>query len=201
MKASFNDDWDTDESGLHSEINVTPFIDVVLVLLIVFMVAAPLATSVIPVQLPSITQEPSAVQPDEPLYVTLQKDHSLYIADHLIKQAALRETLLRETKQNLETKILIKADSEIDYGIVIDLLNQIRMAGYRKIGLVGLQSSPNLDARGVINHKTADGTEGPSVADGVIERADANMVGQQAETTSDALNPHISATSGTALDP
>lgn len=201
MKASFNDDWDTDESGLHSEINVTPFIDVVLVLLIVFMVAAPLATSVIPVQLPSITQEPSAVQPDEPLYVTLQKDHSLYIADHLIKQAALRETLLRETKQNLETKILIKADSEIDYGIVIDLLNQIRMAGYRKIGLVGLQSSSNLAARGVVNHKTADGVEGPVVADGVIERADANMVGQKAETTSDALNPHISGTSGTTLDP
>ncbi|WP_039759707.1 biopolymer transporter ExbD [Bartonella queenslandensis] len=201
MKASFNDDWDTDEGGLHSEINVTPFIDVVLVLLIVFMVAAPLATSVIPVQLPSITQEPSAVQPDEPLYVTLQKDHSLYIADHLIKQAALRETLLRETKQNLETKILIKADSEIDYGIVIDLLNQIRMTGYRKIGLVGLQSSSNLAARGVVNHKTADGAEGPVVADGAIERASANAVEQEAATMSDTLNPHISGTSGTTLDP
>lgn len=200
MKASFNDDWDEDGSGLHSEINVTPFIDVVLVLLIVFMVATPLATSVIPVQLPSITQAPSVVQPEAPLYVTLQKDHSLYIANHLIQQAALRETLLRETKQNLETKILIKADSEIDYGIVIDLLNQIRMAGYRKIGLAGLQSSPNFAARGVVNHKTADGTDGSAMADGIIERAGANM-GQGAVTTSDAVNAHISGASGTAFDP
>lgn len=195
MKASFNDDFDLDESGLHSEINVTPFIDVVLVLLIVFMVAAPLATSVIPVQLPSITQAPSVVQPDEPLYVTLQKDHSLYIGDHLIEQAALRETLLRETKQNLETKILIKADSEIDYGIVIDLLNQIRMAGYGKIGLVGLQNSPNLAARGRGYHKTADGTNGSVVTEGAIERAGTNVVGHvEAVTTSTVENAHISGT-------
>ncbi|PIT69234.1 biopolymer transporter ExbD [Bartonella tribocorum] len=199
MKASFNDDWETEDSGLHSEINVTPFIDVVLVLLIVFMVAAPLATSVIPVQLPSITQAPSVVQPDEPLYVTLQKDHSLYIDDHLIKQAALRETLLRETKQNLETKILIKADSEIDYGIVIDLLNQIRMAGYRKIGLVGLQNSPHFAARGEGNHKTAEKANGPVVADGALEAAGANVVGHvEAATMSDTVDTH---SSGTASAP
>ncbi|PIT70526.1 biopolymer transporter ExbD [Bartonella tribocorum] len=198
MKASFNDDWEIDDSGLHSEINVTPFIDVVLVLLIVFMVAAPLATSVIPVQLPSMTQVPAMVQPDEPLYVTLQKDRSLYIADHLIQQAALRETLLRETKQNLETKILIKADSEIDYGVVIDLLNQIRMAGYRKIGLVGLQNSPNFAARGEGNQQTAAGTEGAVVTDGAIERGGANGVGHEAATMSDDVNAHIS---GTAFNP
>ncbi|MBB4076292.1 biopolymer transport protein ExbD [Bartonella fuyuanensis] len=151
MKASFNNDWDTEESGVQSEINVTPFIDVVLVLLIVFMVAAPLATSVIPVQLPSIIQAPSVIQPDEPLYVTLQKDHSLYVGDHLVELIAVREALLKETKQNLETKILIKADNEINYGIVVDLLNQIRMAGYRKIGLVGLQNSPALASKGVVN--------------------------------------------------
>ncbi|MBX4335818.1 biopolymer transporter ExbD [Candidatus Bartonella raoultii] len=141
MKANFNDHWETEEGGLHSEINVTPFIDVVLVLLIVFMVAAPLATSVIPVQLPSITQADSAVQPDEPLYVTLQKDRSLYVGDHLVSQTAFIETLLKETNQNRETKILIKADSEIDYGAVIDLLNTIRTAGYTKVGLMGLQKS------------------------------------------------------------
>ncbi|WP_208438505.1 biopolymer transporter ExbD [Bartonella grahamii] len=187
MKASLNNDWDTDESGLQSEINVTPFIDVVLVLLIVFMVAAPLATSVIPVQLPSITQIPSVVQSDEPLYVTLQKDRSLYIGDHLVEQAALREALLRETTQNLETKILIKADSEIDYGAVIDLLNQIRMAGYNKIGLVGLQNSTNRTSKGVINNKTT------GVADATVDGAGGNVVGHvDVVTTGTAVNANIS---------
>ncbi|WP_144751299.1 MULTISPECIES: biopolymer transporter ExbD [Bartonella] len=147
MKADFNDHWDCDESGLHSEINVTPFIDVVLVLLIVFMVAAPLATSVIPVQLPSITQAPLAVQPDEPLYITLQKDHALYVGEHLVSQTTFVESLLKETKQNRETKILIKADSEIDYGAVVDLLNHIRTAGYTKVGLMGLQKSSSVMAK------------------------------------------------------
>ncbi|WP_375666582.1 biopolymer transporter ExbD [Bartonella sp. TT121SHDZB] len=173
MKASFNNDWESDESGLQSEINVTPFIDVVLVLLIVFMVAAPLATSVIPVQLPSMTQTPSVEQPEEPVYVTLQKDRSLYIADHLVEQAALRETLLRETKQNLETKILIKADSEIDYGTVIDLLNQIRMAGYRKIGLVGVQNSLKSASSGAVNNKIT------GMIDGAVDGAGGNGKGME----------------------
>ncbi|WP_375606505.1 MULTISPECIES: biopolymer transporter ExbD [unclassified Bartonella] len=188
MKASLNNDWDIDESGLQSEINVTPFIDVVLVLLIVFMVAAPLATSVISVQLPSITQAPSVVQSDEPLYVTLQKDRSLYIGDHLVEQAALREALLRETTQNLEAKILIKADSEIDYGTVIDLLNQIRMAGYNKIGLVGLQNSTNLVSKGEINNKTT------GVEDAAVDGAGGNVVGHvDTVTTGTAGNANIPA--------
>ncbi|WP_273757064.1 biopolymer transporter ExbD [Bartonella sp. MM73XJBT] len=173
MKADFNDHWDFDESGLHSEINVTPFIDVVLVLLIVFMVAAPLATSVIPVQLPSITQTPAAVQPDEPLYVTLQKDHALYVGEHLVNPTTFVESLLKETKQNRETKILIKADSEIDYGAVVDLLGQIRAAGYSKVGLMGLQKSANLRAKGIASDGTvsaigpAENTAG-NVTNGVI---------------------------------
>ncbi|WP_455479247.1 biopolymer transporter ExbD [Bartonella sp. B23] len=143
MKAGFNDNWEIDENGLHNEINVTPFIDVVLVLLIVFMVAAPLATSVIPVQLPSIIKVPSVIQPDEPLYVTLQKDRFIYVGDNLISKTAFEKVLLKATNRNLETRILIKADSEVDYGAVVDLLNQIRAAGYTKIGLMGLQKSSN----------------------------------------------------------
>ncbi|WP_375641686.1 MULTISPECIES: biopolymer transporter ExbD [unclassified Bartonella] len=192
MNASLNNDWDTDESGLQSEINVTPFIDVVLVLLIVFMVAAPLATSVIPVQLPSITQAPSVVQSDEPLYVTLQKDRSLYIGDHLVEQAALRDALLKETTQNLETKILIKADSEIDYGTVIDLLNQIRMAGYNKIGLVGLQNATTLSSRGELNNKTTGVAD--AAVNGVAGSAGGNVVGHvDAVTTGTAVNANIPA--------
>ncbi|GAA5112514.1 biopolymer transporter ExbD [Bartonella jaculi] len=158
MNANFNDDWGAEEAGVHSEINVTPFIDVVLVLLIVFMVAAPLATSVIPVQLPSITQNTSAVQPEEPFYVTLQKDNSLYVGDHLVSKTEFVEALSKETKQNLETKILIKADSEIDYGAVVDLLNQVRTAGYTKIGLVGMQKSSNVVAKDMAHDADANVT-------------------------------------------
>ncbi len=163
MKASFNDHWETDEGGLHHEINVTPFIDVVLVLLIVFMVAAPLATSVIPVQLPSIAQAPPVVQPDQPLYVTLQKDRSLYVGDNLVNETAFTEALLKETNQNLETKILIKADSEIDYGAVVDLLNQIRAAGYTKVGLMGLQKSSSGAAKSTESDRTTNPTDAESV--------------------------------------
>ncbi|WP_336287441.1 MULTISPECIES: biopolymer transporter ExbD [unclassified Bartonella] len=171
MKTDFNDDWDTNESGLHNEINVTPFIDVVLVLLIVFMVAAPLATSVIPVQLPSITQAPAVVaQPDDPLYVTLQKDNSLYVGNNLVSQAGFTEALLKETNRNLDTKILIKADSEIDYGAVVGLLNQVRVAGYTKVGLMGLQTSSN-----VLTAKEEAGSVAESTIGGVVGTADSAM--------------------------
>lgn len=183
MKASFNDHWESDESGLHSEINVTPFIDVVLVLLIVFMVAAPLATSVIPVQLPSITKAPAVVQPDQPLYVTLQKDRSLYVGDNLVNRTAFTEALLKETNQNLETKILIKADSEIDYGAVVDLLNQIRTVGYTKVGLMGLQKSSNAVAKGV----ASDGAAG--MTDAVGE----NVTNGAGTATNDVVNANTSA--------
>ncbi|AGF74996.1 biopolymer transport protein ExbD [Bartonella australis AUST/NH1] len=142
MDVNFSDDWDKSDFAVYDGINVTPFIDVVLVLLIVFMVAAPLSTSVLPVQLPSLTQAPVS-QFDEPLYITLQKDNSLYIGDILVSRARFVEILLKETQGNLNKKILIKADTEIDYGYVVELLNQLRIAGYSKIGLVGLQKVLN----------------------------------------------------------
>ncbi|CBI76883.1 Biopolymer transport protein exbD (fragment) [Bartonella clarridgeiae 73] len=105
------------------------------------MVAAPLATSVLPVQLPTLTQTPIAAQTDKPLYITLQKDYTLYIGKNQTNKTEFVDLLLQQTQRNFETKILIRADSEIDYGAVVDLLNQVRMAGYTKIGLVGLHKA------------------------------------------------------------
>ncbi|MCZ2328844.1 biopolymer transporter ExbD [Bartonella sp. F02] len=146
MKTNFNDEWNTEDFGLQHDINVTPFIDVVLVLLIVFMVAAPLATSSIPVQLPSITQAPTP-QVDQPLFITVQKDDTLYIGDHFVNETNFIEILVQETKHNLETKILIQADTDVNYGSIVNVLNKLQTAGYTKVGFVGLQKAP---------HKTTD---------------------------------------------
>ncbi|OPB30209.1 biopolymer transporter ExbD [Bartonella sp. WD12.1] len=147
MKTDYHNEYEGDDFQVQSEINVTPFIDVVLVLLIVFMVAAPLATSVISVQLPSVTTTPVS-QPDKPLYITLQKDHSFYIGDTLVEEGEFIEVLSEETRENLETKILIKADEEMDYGRVVNVLDQLQAAGYTKIGLVGMHKTLNHSERG-----------------------------------------------------
>ncbi|WP_343358173.1 biopolymer transporter ExbD [Bartonella schoenbuchensis] len=142
MKTDYHNEYEGDDFQVQSEINVTPFIDVVLVLLIVFMVAAPLATSVISVQLPSVTKTPVS-QPDKPLYITLQKDHSFYVGDTLVEEGEFIEILSGETQENLETKILIQADKEIGYGRVVNVLDQLQAAGYTKIGLVGMHKTLN----------------------------------------------------------
>jgi len=130
-----------DEMDLNHEINVTPFIDVILVLLIIFMVAAPLATSDIPVQLPT-SQALNQPPPDKPIYVTLQRDHALYVGDTLASADLVIPQLNQMTGGNFDTKIFIRADKNIDYGALMELLNVLRQAGYLKIGLVGLEAMP-----------------------------------------------------------
>ena len=121
------------------EINVTPFIDVMLVLLIIFMVAAPLATVDISVDLPSSTAE-TQPRPEQPIFLTVKSDLSLTIGDELVARNALPTALDAATHGNREERIFLRADKAVSYGDLMAVMNGLRSAGYLKVALVGLQS-------------------------------------------------------------
>ena len=127
-----------DELVENHEINVTPFIDVMLVLLIIFMVAAPLATVDVKVDLPASTAEPQP-KPDEPLYLTIKADHGLALGNDNIASDALAEALRARTEGDKETRIFLRADKTVDYDTLMHTMNQLRDAGYLKIALVALE--------------------------------------------------------------
>jgi TonB system transport protein ExbD (group 1) len=119
------------------EINVTPFIDVMLVLLIIFMVAAPLATVDIGVDLPASTAEQQP-RPDKPVFVTLKPDLTLAIGDDIVARDALTNALDTATKGSKDERIFLRADKAVSYGDLMTVMNLLRDAGYLKIALVGL---------------------------------------------------------------
>ena len=123
------------------EINVTPFIDVMLVLLIIFMVAAPLATVDIQVNLPASTAEPQQ-RPDKPIYLTLRPDLTLTLGNDPVARDQLRGTLDATTKGDKETRIFLRADKVVPYGDLMEVMNLLRTAGYLKIALVGMEKAP-----------------------------------------------------------
>ena len=120
------------------EINVTPFIDVMLVLLIIFMVAAPLATVDIQVNLPASTAEPRQ-RPDKPLYLTLKSDLTLAIGNDLVARELLRSTLRSASGGEMETVIFLRADKAVPYGELMEVMNLLRTAGFLRVALVGLE--------------------------------------------------------------
>jgi biopolymer transport protein ExbD len=126
-------------SEMH-EINVTPFIDVMLVLLIIFMVAAPLATVDIAVNLPASTAEPQP-RPDMPLFLTVKSDLSLGLGDDIIPRNLLRSTLDAAAKGDKDTRIFLRADKTVPYGELMEVMNLLRGAGYLKVALVGLEKT------------------------------------------------------------
>jgi biopolymer transport protein ExbD len=130
-----------DDLSENHEINVTPFIDVMLVLLIIFMVAAPLATVDVNVDLPASTAQP-AQRPDEPLYLTVKDDLSLNLGNEAVQREQLAAQLERTTEGNKDTRIFLRADKSVDYGQFMEVMNLLRDAGYLKIALVGLESLP-----------------------------------------------------------
>jgi biopolymer transport protein ExbD len=119
------------------EINVTPFIDVMLVLLIIFMVAAPLATVDISVNLPTSTAQPQP-RPPAPQFLTLKADLSLTLGDQGVARAALGPALDAATNGDRDSRIFLRADKAVPYGEVMEVMNLLRAAGYLKVALVGL---------------------------------------------------------------
>jgi len=132
------DHGDDDLQEMH-EINVTPFIDVMLVLLIIFMIAAPLATVDLAVNLPTSTAEPQP-RPEKPLFLTVNSDLSLAIDDSPVTRQDLSFALDHVTGSNKEERIFLRADKTVSYGDLMQVMNALRAAGYLKIALVGLES-------------------------------------------------------------
>jgi biopolymer transport protein ExbD len=128
---------DEDLSEL-SEINVTPFIDVILVLLIIFMVAAPLSTVDIAVDLP-VSNAQQQPRPDKPVFVTLKSDLTLTLGDEAVAREALAAALDRATETNHEERIFLRADRSVPYGELMKAMSLLRDAGYLKVALVGLE--------------------------------------------------------------
>lgn len=120
------------------EINVTPFIDVMLVLLIIFMVAAPLATVDIKVDLPVANAEPAA-KPDEPVFLIIEDTGRLSVNDRPVALASLGDELVSVTGGDREQRVFLRADKSVSYEQVMDAMNALRSAGYLRVALVGAE--------------------------------------------------------------
>ncbi|WP_210497090.1 TonB system transport protein ExbD [Microvirga antarctica] len=132
-----------------SEINVTPFIDVVLVLLIIFMVAAPLSTVDVAVDLP-VSNATSQQRPDEPLFLTVKRDLSLSLGSDVVARASLQSALDVQTRSERDQRIFLRADEQVAYGDLMVVMNLLRSAGYLKVALVGVEDAGQpLPAKGI----------------------------------------------------
>jgi TonB system transport protein ExbD (group 1) len=131
---------DDDELSENHDINITPFIDVMLVLLIIFMVAAPLSTVDIPVELPVAVAEPPQ-RPLKPVFITIAEDLSLSVGESETTVERLYIDVGIATLQKRDTRLYIRADKSVPYGEFIRVMNILRADGFLKIGLVGLDES------------------------------------------------------------
>jgi biopolymer transport protein ExbD len=133
------DGGDDGADELH-EINVTPFIDVMLVLLIIFMVAAPLSTVDVAVDLPVSSARPQP-RPDKPLFLTIKGDLSLALGNDSVPGAQLGSAIDGATGADRTQRIFLRADKTVPYGRIMDVMNLLRAAGYLKVALVGLEGT------------------------------------------------------------
>jgi biopolymer transport protein TolR len=124
-----------------SEINVTPFVDVMLVLLIVFMVTAPLLTVGVPVDLPETNAEPITT-PEEPLVVSIDAQGRIWLQETEVGAEQLVARLNAITGANPETRIYVRGDRSIQYGTVMQVMGLINQAGYRRVALLAEMPNP-----------------------------------------------------------
>lgn len=118
-----------------TEINVTPFVDVMLVLLVIFMVTAPMLTAGVNVDLPETKAAPMSGQ-DEPLTVSVDSDGSVYIQDTEFDLDELQPKLQAIAGENVEKRIFVKGDKRVDYGQMMKVVGEINAAGFNKVSLL-----------------------------------------------------------------
>jgi biopolymer transport protein ExbD len=142
MAISISDnDLDDDDFGETHEINVTPFIDVMLVLLIIFMVAAPLSTVDLPIDLPTSSAMPQK-KPDKPTYVSIKPDLTLAIGENPVKRTDLVGSLDAIADMSKDKYVFLRADKAVPYGELMGVMEILRSGGYSRIKLVALEAPP-----------------------------------------------------------
>lgn len=135
-----------------AEINVTPMVDVMLVLLIIFMVAAPMLTVGVPVDLPKT--QASAMQGDnEPLSISINANGQIYLQDTAVTPEEIVPRLTAISKNGYDQRIFVRADKQIDYGRVMDVMGRINAAGFTKVGLVTDTGGSDAGANGAAGAK------------------------------------------------
>lgn len=129
-----------------SEINITPMVDVMLVLLIIFMVAAPMMTSGVTVDLPQTSSQPVTGQ-DEPLTISVKGNGKIYIQETLVPLAELQAKLSAITSQKKDTRIFVRGDKTVDYGKMMQVVSEINSAGFNKVALITDASGASADKK------------------------------------------------------
>lgn len=119
-----------------AEINVTPFVDVMLVLLIVFMVAAPLLTAGVPIDLPDSSAQPIQTEDNKPIEISVSKDDKIYIGETEVTMERLIPLLSAMTEGQADRRIYIRADQGLSYGNVMGVIGAVSGAGFNKVALI-----------------------------------------------------------------
>ena len=122
-------------SAISSVINITPIVDVMLVLLVIFMITAPLLVSGVAVDLPDATAKPIVGQ-EEPLAVSIDKNGKIYIMETAIEEGELVGKLKAITKEKMDTRIFVRGDASLNYGKIMAIVGDISAAGFSKVALI-----------------------------------------------------------------